>query len=93
LSEENIEVHKSFLEGFRLDTILQRLGFVSSLVDRRYKFIHDAVCGNGLTKKFLSESAMYLGIDFNEMYIKSLWRGKNFVPRIEDTMIELPTRR
>ena len=89
---KSLEVHKSFLEDFRSDTLLRKLRYVSSLVDSRHKLILDAGCGNGLAQKFLSESAMYLGIDFNEIYLKSLWRGKKSVPRIEGTVTQLPVR-
>lgn len=89
---KSLKVHESFPEDFKSDTLLRKLRYVSSLFDSRHKLILDGGCGNGLAQKFLSEPELYLGIDFNEAYLKSLWRGKKSAPRIESTVTHLPLK-
>lgn len=88
----SLKIHKSLPEDFRSETLLRKLRFVSSLINAQQKAVLDAGCGNGLARKFLSESVMYLGVDFNAKYLKGLWQAGNSVPRLAGTVTHLPLK-
>lgn len=88
--KQSLKIHKSSPEDFGSNVLLRKLSFVSSVISSRQKTILDAGCGNGFAQRFYPESAMYIGIDFNEENLKALWHGQKSAPRIEGTITHLP---